>query len=92
VPSKAYKIPTAQLKEGVVAVNFSESKNFEADVKDKVRRRLLSQRRCRSLMDIVSALGLDLLSWYRKSDDRFAATKSAEVERLSSGSQEWRNW
>ncbi|GAA6022170.1 hypothetical protein JCM11491_005114 [Sporobolomyces phaffii] len=35
VPSKAYKIPTAQLKEGVVAINFSESKNFEADVKDK---------------------------------------------------------
>ncbi|GAA6063818.1 hypothetical protein JCM10212_001649 [Sporobolomyces blumeae] len=35
VPSKAYKIPTAHLKEGVVAINFSESKNFEADVKDK---------------------------------------------------------
>ncbi|GAA5878613.1 hypothetical protein JCM1840_003528 [Sporobolomyces johnsonii] len=35
VPSKAYKIPTAHLKEGVIAVNFSESKNFEADVKDK---------------------------------------------------------
>lgn len=41
VPSKAYKIPTAQLKEGVVAVNFSESKNFEADVKDKVSRHFL---------------------------------------------------
>ncbi|GAA5923775.1 methylenetetrahydrofolate dehydrogenase (NAD(+)) [Sporobolomyces koalae] len=35
VPAKSYKIPTAQLKEGVVAINFSESKNFEADVKDK---------------------------------------------------------
>ncbi|BGP12263.1 hypothetical protein JCM10213_000043 [Rhodosporidiobolus nylandii] len=35
VPSKAYKIPTAQLKEGVVAINFSESKNFEDDIKEK---------------------------------------------------------
>lgn len=37
VPAKSYKIPTKDLKEGVVAINFSESKNFEADVKDKVR-------------------------------------------------------
>ncbi|GAA6010206.1 hypothetical protein JCM10207_005666 [Rhodosporidiobolus poonsookiae] len=35
VPSKAYKIPTSQLKEGVVAVNFSENKNFEDDIKEK---------------------------------------------------------
>ncbi|KAG0657878.1 hypothetical protein C6P46_006160 [Rhodotorula mucilaginosa] len=35
VPSKSYKIPTAQLKEGVVAINFSESKNFEDDIKEK---------------------------------------------------------
>ncbi|GJN92046.1 hypothetical protein Rhopal_005074-T1 [Rhodotorula paludigena] len=35
VPSKSYKVPTAQLKEGVVAINFSESKNFEDDIKDK---------------------------------------------------------
>ncbi|GAA6040968.1 hypothetical protein JCM8097_000516 [Rhodosporidiobolus ruineniae] len=35
VPSKAYKIPTAQLKEGVVAINFSEAKNYEDDIKEK---------------------------------------------------------
>ncbi|BGP36253.1 Methylenetetrahydrofolate dehydrogenase [NAD(+)] [Rhodotorula kratochvilovae] len=35
VPSKSYKVPTAQLKEGVVAINFSESKNFEDDIKEK---------------------------------------------------------
>ncbi|GAA5930223.1 hypothetical protein JCM3775_004333 [Rhodotorula graminis] len=35
VPSKSYKIPTAHLKEGVIAVNFSESKNFEDDIKEK---------------------------------------------------------
>jgi methylenetetrahydrofolate dehydrogenase (NAD+) len=37
VPSKAYQIKTEHLKEGVVAINFSESKNFEPNVKDKVR-------------------------------------------------------
>lgn len=35
VPSKEYKVKTAHLKEGVVAINFSESKNFEANVKEK---------------------------------------------------------
>ncbi|ORY90183.1 methylenetetrahydrofolate dehydrogenase [Leucosporidium creatinivorum] len=35
VPSKAYQIKTEHLKEGVVAINFSESKNFEPTVKDK---------------------------------------------------------
>lgn len=35
VPSPNYKIPTAQLKEGVIAVNFSSHKNFEEDVKTK---------------------------------------------------------
>ncbi|GAA5858328.1 hypothetical protein JCM8547_004652 [Rhodosporidiobolus lusitaniae] len=35
VPSKSYKVPSSQLKEGVVAVNFSESKNFEDDIKEK---------------------------------------------------------
>jgi methylenetetrahydrofolate dehydrogenase (NAD+) len=36
VPSKDYKIKTESLKEGVVAINFSESKNFETTIKDKV--------------------------------------------------------
>ena len=35
VPSKEYKVKTASLKEGVVAINFSESKNFEATIKEK---------------------------------------------------------
>lgn len=35
VPSKEYKVRTAHLKEGVVAINFSESKNFEPTVKEK---------------------------------------------------------
>lgn len=37
VPSANYQIKTDNLKEGVVAINFSESKNFESNVKDKVR-------------------------------------------------------
>lgn len=35
VPSKSYKVPTSELKDGVVAVNFSSDKNFESDIKDK---------------------------------------------------------
>lgn len=36
VPSKEYKVKTEHLKDGVVAVNFSSEKNFEADIKEKV--------------------------------------------------------
>lgn len=36
VPSKGYKVKTSNLRDGVVAVNFSSEKNFEADIKDKV--------------------------------------------------------
>eukprot|EP00908_Phaeocystis_cordata_P019694 Transcript_31287.p1 GENE.Transcript_31287~~Transcript_31287.p1 ORF type:complete len:93 (+),score=18.61 Transcript_31287:30-281(+) len=35
VPSKGYKVKTDQLRDGVVAVNFSSEKNFEANIKDK---------------------------------------------------------
>jgi methylenetetrahydrofolate dehydrogenase (NAD+) len=35
VPSKSFKIPTNQLKEGVIAVNFSSFKNFEDDITEK---------------------------------------------------------
>ena len=37
VPSKGYKVKTEHLRDGVVAVNFSSEKNFESDIKDKVR-------------------------------------------------------
>ncbi|RKP03030.1 hypothetical protein CXG81DRAFT_29382 [Caulochytrium protostelioides] len=35
VPAKAYKIPTAQLREGVVAINLSSVANFEDDITSK---------------------------------------------------------
>ncbi|KAJ3010965.1 hypothetical protein HKX48_007092 [Thoreauomyces humboldtii] len=35
VPSPSYKIDTAKLKDGVVAVNFSTAKNFNDDIKSK---------------------------------------------------------
>ncbi|KAJ3339836.1 hypothetical protein HDU93_007721 [Gonapodya sp. JEL0774] len=35
VPSQTYKIPTALLKEGVVAINFSSAENFESSVVDR---------------------------------------------------------
>ena len=38
VPSATFKVPTAALKDGCVCVNVAADKNFEADVRDKVRR------------------------------------------------------
>ena len=40
VPSATYKVPTAALKDGCVCVNVAADKNFEADVRDKVRLRV----------------------------------------------------
>ena len=37
VPSAEYKVPTAALKDGCVCVNVAADKNFEPDVRDKVR-------------------------------------------------------
>jgi hypothetical protein len=37
VPSATYKVPTASLKDGCVCVNVAADKNFEADVREKVR-------------------------------------------------------
>jgi hypothetical protein len=37
VPSATYKVPTAALKDGCVCVNVAADKNFEVDVRDKVR-------------------------------------------------------
>ncbi|KAJ3056664.1 hypothetical protein HK097_005340 [Rhizophlyctis rosea] len=31
VPARSYRVPTSQLKEGVIAINFSGSKNFEEE-------------------------------------------------------------
>jgi hypothetical protein len=36
VPVAEYKIKTAWLKDGCVAVNVAQEKNFEADVREKV--------------------------------------------------------
>jgi len=35
VPTPKYKMPTSLLKDGVVAINFSSSANFEDDIKSK---------------------------------------------------------
>ncbi|CAO3600269.1 unnamed protein product [Absidia cylindrospora] len=35
VPTPKYKMPTSLLKEGVIAINFSSSANFEDDIKSK---------------------------------------------------------
>lgn len=37
VPNASYKLPTASLKEGCICVNVASEKNFEKDVREKVR-------------------------------------------------------
>lgn len=37
VPSAKYKVSTSNLKDGCICVNVSSEKNFEKDVRDKVR-------------------------------------------------------
>lgn len=37
VPSSDYKVKTAWLKDGCVCLNVAADKNFEADVREKVR-------------------------------------------------------
>ena len=41
VPSKDYKVKTEWLKDGVICINVAAEKNFEKDVREKVRLRLL---------------------------------------------------
>lgn len=36
VPSKHYKVPTKDLKDGCYCVNVAGDKNFEADVRERV--------------------------------------------------------
>lgn len=38
VPNASYKVKTALLKDGCVCINVAADKNFEADVREKVRR------------------------------------------------------
>lgn len=38
VPSAAYKVKTSALKDGCVCLNVAADKNFETDVREKVRR------------------------------------------------------
>ena len=37
VPNASYKVPTASLKDGCICVNVASEKNFEKDVREKVR-------------------------------------------------------
>ena len=35
VPSSSYKVQTQQLKDGIIAINFSSAKNFQEDIETK---------------------------------------------------------
>lgn len=65
VPSKAYKVKTDDLRDGVVAVNFSSEKNFESDIKDKVRWWLFNLRVLKLMWVILTVKGVDLFAFDR---------------------------
>jgi hypothetical protein len=55
VPSQTYKIKTEWLKDGCVCVNVSSEKNFEKDVREKVR---ISRIACSNTGYVLSNLAL----------------------------------
>jgi hypothetical protein len=80
VPSKGYKVKTDNLRDGVVAINFSSEKNFEANIKDKVRMcHHISPRMYRfkfGLTKLGFALaGINILAINWENDNRHAATE-----------------
>lgn len=55
VPNASYKVSTAKLKNGCVCVNVSSEKNFEKDVREKVRQTGPSLKFQTELMGIAQA-------------------------------------
>lgn len=85
VPSKAYQVSTDALKEGVVAINFSESKNFQPNIKDKVCSSVdfgCSPSR-RSFANPLPSTGVHLLPWYRESHNCSLTEEPPKVEGIS---------
>lgn len=81
VPSKGYKVKTDQLRDGVVAVNFSSEKNFEANIKDKVRD-AVNVLVCRQLAYIAAtSSGINLSAVNRQDDYCNASTKLVRIAR-----------
>jgi hypothetical protein len=74
VPSATYKVPTAALKDGCVCVNVAADKNFEADVRDKVRVCGRNYEKPRSL--IVAWTGFVIHSCCGEGDDSDVAAES----------------
>lgn len=76
VPSASYKVKTEWLKDGCVCVNVSSEKNFEKDVREKVRDFMSS--RCRYSFDETSGYiaGVHIHPCSRESNHPYAAAQS----------------
>jgi len=73
VPSPTYKVPTAALKYGCVCVNVAADKNFEADVREKVR---VLPRQAPAITLICEWTGFAVHSCCGKGDDPDVASES----------------
>jgi methylenetetrahydrofolate dehydrogenase (NAD+) len=70
VPDVKYKVKTEWLKDGCVCLNVAADKNFEKDVRDKVR--LQEFLNALDILDIV--LGVPLHPGCRESDNSYASS------------------
>ena len=75
VPSATYKVPTAGLKDGCVCVNVAADKNFEADVRDKVRFGLCFLTLVNSVCACVLLAGVSVYPSSGKGDHSNAAAE-----------------
>ena len=82
VPSATYKVPTAALKDGCVCVNVAADKNFEADVRDKVRFDRHFSRLYAFILCVLSA-GVPVYPGRGKGNDFDAAAKSVSRSHLA---------
>jgi hypothetical protein len=76
VPSATYKVPTAALKDGCVCVNVAADKNFEADVREKVRFDRHFSRRLYALIVCVLLTGVPVYPGRGKGDDSYVVAES----------------
>ncbi len=87
VPVASYKIKTDWLKDGVVAVNVAQEKNFEADVREKVGDvSEMAARDTDAVADVDSitprGTGLHLCPIRRADDDRDAPAQPAATQKV----------
>lgn len=71
VPDAKYKVKTEWLKDGCVCLNVAADKNFEKDIRDKVR---LDAYLKTCLSDSANSIGISLHPGCRESHDTYASS------------------